>query len=150
MAITGINRTTDANLRLATGGFKDTGTVKKTIVRLGFVPRYVKLVNADDRITWEWFDNMPAGTSLKTAANGDRTLDTGDVAITAGNIDSGGTASLWTVYNPSTWVVGTPAVVAAEQTDNSALNAANEVIAGFSIPAAVVTTSKQFYWQAWG
>jgi hypothetical protein len=149
MAITGTNRIANGVINHAQGSFLDTGTVKKSIVALGFVPKYVKLVNATDRTIYEWFDGMAAGTTLKTVAAGTVTLDTSDVALTAGAIDSG-TVDTWTVYTPSVNTVGTPAVPATEDTDNSRLNAAGEVIVGFSIPAAVVITNKQFYWVAQG
>jgi hypothetical protein len=51
------------------------------IITLGFLPTLFRLVNYTDRITYEWRSPMPAGTSVKTAADGVRTLNTADVAI---------------------------------------------------------------------
>lgn len=47
----------------------------------GFKPRYVCLENATDRIKYEWYEGMAAGTTIKTVAAGTRTLDTADAAI---------------------------------------------------------------------
>jgi len=43
---------------------------------LGFVPRYVQIVNVTTRIMTEWFEPIASGTSLDTAADGVRTLNT--------------------------------------------------------------------------
>lgn len=48
---------------------------------LGFEPKYVRFVNATDRIEYEKFADMGATETLKTVAAGTRTLDTGDAAI---------------------------------------------------------------------
>lgn len=58
-----------------------------TEVDVGYRPRYVKWVNATDRVTVEWHEGMAANTCLKTAANGARTLETtnGGVTVTDGS-----------------------------------------------------------------
>lgn len=54
-------------------------------ITLGFTPRYFAWHNVTDRITYEWFEGMANGTTLKTVAAGTRTLDTGDAAISVSN-----------------------------------------------------------------
>jgi hypothetical protein len=66
--------------------FDDASTPGDVEIEVGFSPRYFAWINLTDRIKWEWFEGMAAGTTLKTAANGDATLDTGDVAI---SVDAG-------------------------------------------------------------
>lgn len=48
----------------------------------GFLPRYFAWHSTTGRISYEWFEGMAAGTTLKTVAAGTRTLDTADAAIT--------------------------------------------------------------------
>lgn len=142
MAITSSIKSSPTHKNEAYGAFIDTGTVKKSAVKLGFRPRYVKLVNATDRTVYEWFEGMASGTTLKTVAAGTKTLDTTDAAIAVAaegsSIDLGATAGAWTVYDQQN----------AADTDNSYLNAAGETILGFTIPAAVAIASKQFYFEA--
>ena len=133
MAITSGITHSPTHANRAVGSFIDTGTVKQSAFRLGFVPRYIKLVNATDRISYEWFEGMAAGYVLKTAAAGAATLETSG-GISTGELDTGA-ADAWTVYGPTT----------AAATDNSALNTAGERVEGFSVPAALVPTNKQFY-----
>jgi hypothetical protein len=141
MAITSSTKPSPTHQNQAYGAFIDTGTVKKSAVKLGFRPRYIKLVNATDRTTYEWHEGMASGTTIKTVAAGTRTLDTVDAAIAVAaegaSIDLG-VASGWTVYDQQN----------GADTDNSYLNAAGERIDGFTIPAAVAITSKQFYFEA--
>lgn len=146
MTITAQHRDVPQRARFASGAFIDTGTVKKSVIKLGFTPRKVTLVNATDRLTYEWYQGMAADTYIYTIANGTRTLEV-TAGITVSDLASG-TAGSWTVYEKSEGVVGTPAVAAAEETDCSRLNVANEVISGFNCPASILTTSKQFYWTA--
>ena len=141
MAITSSTKSSPTHKNVAYGAFIDTGTVKKSAVELGFRPRYIKLVNATDRTTYEWHEGMASGTTIKTVAAGTRTLDTGDAAIAVAaegaHIDLGA-VDTWTVYEQQS----------ASDTDNSRLNTASEQILGFTIPAAVAITSKQFYFEA--
>lgn len=52
---------------VATGTY--TGTGAAINVQIGFVPAYIRIINITDRDeTYEWFDTMPAGTAVKTAA----------------------------------------------------------------------------------
>lgn len=142
MAITSSIKSSPTHKNSAYGAFLDNGTVKKSAVKLGFRPRYIRLINATDRTAYEWFEGMASGTTLKTVAAGTVTLDTGDAAIAVAaegaSIDLGSTASAWTVYDQQN----------AADTDNSYLNAAGETILGFTIPAAVAITNKQFYFEA--
>lgn len=57
---------------------------------LGFVPRYFKLVNLTDRITYEWYSGMAltGGAALKTIATGVRTLETAEGPV-FGNVAAG-------------------------------------------------------------
>ena len=60
----------------------DAGTPAAATITVGFTPRYFAWHSTTGRISYEWFTGMAAGTSLKTVANGTRTLDTTDAAIT--------------------------------------------------------------------
>lgn len=46
------------------------------VQQLGFVPKYIKLINVTDRIIVEWFEGMAQDTCIKTAAAGTVTLET--------------------------------------------------------------------------
>lgn len=148
MAITGTKRMGDSVRHFATGAFQDTGTIKKTAIHLGWTPRYVRFINATDRDQWEWFDGMVAGTTLKSVAGGTNSLETADLAINVGELNTG-TVDTWQLYDVTTYSVGVPGTAPAEDTDSSRLNLANEMIQGFSIPVANLEASKQYYWQAW-
>lgn len=146
MAITSALRTSGTQQNRAVGSFKDTGTVKKSVVKLGFLPRHVKLIDATNRISYEWYEGMAADSAIKQAANGDTTLETSD-GITVSALNTGA-VDTWTVYEPTLQTVGTPAVASATDTDMSRLNLAQEVIVGFNAPAAILTSSGQFYFIA--
>jgi hypothetical protein len=146
MAITSALRISGTQQNRAIGAFKDTGTVKKSVVKLGFVPRHVKLIDATNRISYEWYEGMAADSAIKQAANGDTTLETSN-GITVGALNTG-TVDTWTVYEHTLQTVGTPSVASAEDTDMSRLNLAQEVITGFNAPAAILTSSGQFYFIA--
>jgi len=149
MAITGTKRMGDSVAQFATGSFQDTGTIKKTAIHLGWKPRYVRLINLTDRDEWEWFaDGTANGTTLKTVAAGTRTLDTADDMIYAVEKYNLGTVDTWQLYDQTTTSVGTPSVAAAEDTDPSRLNVANELFTGFYIPVGALEASKQYAWQA--
>lgn len=147
MAITGTKRMGDSVPHFASGSFQDTGTIKKTAIHLGWTPRYVRLINLTDRDQWEWFDGMAAGTTLKSVAAGANSLETSDLAINVGELDTG-TVDTWQLYDVTTYSVGVPGTAPAEDTDSSRLNTANEKVLGFSIPAAFLEASKQYAWQA--
>lgn len=66
----------------ATGTVAADGTI--LVVRLGFTPRTVKIINITDVIVWEKHHNMAASTTLKTVAAGTKTADT-TTAITIGD-----------------------------------------------------------------
>ena len=140
MAITSTQRNASAAPNFASGTFKDTGTVKKTILNLGFVPRYFKLIDtAGTELSFEVFAGMPANDGWKTANAGDLTYETSGMPEFIENFDST-TASTWTVYDAT----------AGSETDSSRLNLANEVFTGVSIPAALVPSSSAMYWFAIG
>ena len=76
MAKTSTNHNSPSVINFASGTFKDTGTVKKTILNLGFVPRYFKLIDtASTELVFEVFAGMPANDGFKTAAY-DQTFET--------------------------------------------------------------------------
>lgn len=142
MAITSALRLTPTHQNSAAGAFYDDGTVKKSAINLGFRPRYIKLVNATDRTVYEWFEGMASGTTLKAVATGVLTLDTVDAAIAVGAADtpiSLGAVDTWTVYDQTT---------VAKGTNTSRLNKVDEKVFGFTVPAAVAITLKQFYYEA--
>ena len=59
----------------------DAGTPAAATITPGFLPRYFAWHSTTGRISYEWFEGMASGTTLKTVANGTRTLDTADAAI---------------------------------------------------------------------
>ena len=139
MTITSKNHNTGPVTRFATGSFKDTGTVKKSILNLGFKPRYFKLWDVSStELVFEVTDGMTATNGFKTAA-ADQTLETSAMPSLIEGYDSGA-ADLWTVYETAL----------GADTDNSRLNLANEVFSGVSIPAALIATSVQAHWIAIG
>lgn len=146
MAITSALRTSGTQQNRAVGSFKDTGTVKKSVVKLGFLPRHVKLIDATNRISYEWYEGMAADSAIKQVAAGTTTLETSN-GITVSALNTGA-VDTWTVYEPTLQTVGTPSVASATDTDMSRLNLANEVIVGFNAPAAILTSSSQFYFIA--
>lgn len=147
MAITSKQKINGGDVQnFASGAFIDTGTVKKSVFRLGFVPKYVKLVNATDRTIYEWFDGMAADSAIKAVAAGTLTLDTSN-GITVGAIACLASAPV-TIYENEVSTVGVPGTDPVAKTDNSRVNTVNETVVGFSIPAAVAITNKQFYYIA--
>ena len=78
----------------------------KTIT-IGFNPRKVRVLNATDRIEYEWQSGMAATYTLKIAADGTRTLDSGTIisvdATNAALTDSDG--NLKPSQPKATWVV---------------------------------------------
>lgn len=132
MAITSAINISPTHKNTAIGTFKDTGTVKKTAVNLGFTPRYVKLIDLTNNDTYEWFEGMAADSAFKSVDAGDQSLVTSN-GITVGSLDTG-TVNTWTVYE----------ITEGSATDTSHLNAVNELVEGFNLPAAVVVSSGQF------
>ena len=87
MAITSSQENGDAIVHYASGSYLDSaGTPAAATITLGFTPRYFAWHSTTGRISYEWFDGMADGTTLKTVAAGTRTLDTTDVAI---DVDGG-------------------------------------------------------------
>ena len=138
MAITSANKIPGAAVQMASGKFLDTGTVKKSILALGFKPRYFKLWDVSGtELVYEVTDTMAAGFGFKTAA-ADQTFETSGQPELIENYDSGA-VNTWTVYESTEGAA----------TDNSRLNRAGEKFTGVSIPAAVIATSVQAHWIAW-
>src|SRR3990167_3782872 len=82
MAITSTQRNMEGIGREASGSFlDDAGTPAAANITLGFTLTYFAWHSTTVCISYEWFDGMADGTTLKTVANGTRTLDTADVAI---------------------------------------------------------------------
>ena len=139
MTITSSNHNPTDVARFASGSFKDTGTVLKSIINLGWKPRYFKLWDVSStELVFEVTDGMAAANGFKTAA-ADQTLETSAMPSLIEKYDSG-TVSTWTVYETQE----------AAATDNSRLNLANELFTGVSIPAALIATSVQAHWIAIG
>ena len=139
MTITNSNHNPTDVARFASGSFKDTGTVKKSILNLGWKPRYFKLWDVSStELVFEVTDGMAATHGFKTAA-ADQTLETSAMPSLIEGYDSGA-VDTWTVYDTQK----------AAATDNSRLNLANEKFSGVSIPAALIATSVQAHWVAFG
>lgn len=99
----------------------DAGSPAAKAITVGFLPRKVRWINATDRITWEWQYGMANGTTLKQAANGDRTLDTGDAAISVAQ-DTAQSSYITSAYKPvlekGTYVVTIAAAVITQNKQN--------------------------------
>lgn len=54
----------------------DAAAAAAATVSLGFTPRYIRISNLTDRITYEWFEGMTNPGALKQAAAGTGTLET--------------------------------------------------------------------------
>ena len=77
MAITSSVTAAVENTKLTTlSHFDDAGSPVAASYRVGFVPRYVKVENATDRILNEWYEGMTSGHAVRTVAAGTRTLET--------------------------------------------------------------------------
>lgn len=120
---------------------------------LNFTVRYFQLVNLTQRITYEWYEGMANGTTLKTVAAGTRTLDTADVAISvdAGSGDqdgSGGTPDTTNAgVDNNTAYPGPSTVVNSTATAIPGIEPSGQV----SISAtAAGAASDQFTWVAQG
>lgn len=75
-------------LGFSSGSFTSDNTA--TTVTLGFVPRWVKVVNTTDVIVWEKIEGMAAANSIKTVTAGTTTVDTGSAIL----INTDGTITL--------------------------------------------------------
>lgn len=67
----------------ASGSFTSDNTA--TIVKLGFKPRWIKVVNSTDVIVWEKLEGMAAANSIKTVTAGTTTIDTGSAIVDNGD-----------------------------------------------------------------
>lgn len=85
-----VSATSQANgiSNFASGSFTSDNT--DTVVTIGFVPRWVKVVNTTDTIIWEKIEGMAAANSIKTVTAGTTTIDTGSAIV----INSDGTMTL--------------------------------------------------------
>lgn len=62
-------------LRMATIAYLDTGTVAAYTFTLGFIPRYVRLLNITGGVILEWVEGMTDAHGVKVKDNGDGTAD---------------------------------------------------------------------------
>lgn len=79
---------------------KSTDTAAAQSYKLGYQPAFVQVVNADDRITLEWYVGMASDHAVKTVAAGTRTLET-----SAGIKVSGDTITFTDVQNKQFYVL---------------------------------------------
>jgi hypothetical protein len=66
--------------------FDDAGSPAAASYDVGFVPRYIRVENATDRICNEWFTDMTSGHAVRTVAAGTRTLETSGGPTVAGDV----------------------------------------------------------------
>ena len=124
MTITATQVANEPPVQHASGAYlDDASTPAAATITLGFRPYYFHWLNATDRIGYEWYNGMAAGTTHKSVAAGTRTLDTGDAAITVN------TSSVTVVHTALTQTVGGATV---------------------TIAAAAILQNKQNYWRAIG
>lgn len=109
---------------------------------IGFTPRYVKVINMTDAITWEYIEGMAATDSLKTAANGTLSVDTTTAILT--------NAASFTVtevaYGGNAAGDGTSGTVSIVE-ENPALTTVQLTLGGTS---ACNINTKLFVWMAVG
>lgn len=86
---------------IATGSF--TGAGAQVEVDVGFKPRYIKIVDETNVITWEKVEGMAAANSVKTVTAGTTTVDTGS-AILIDSDENGFTVSATLAANAATIV----------------------------------------------
>ncbi len=65
----------------ASGYYTGTGDAGVIPIKVGFTPRYVKIQNLTDRISYEWFQGMTNTNTIKTAVDGTQTLDTNSIIL---------------------------------------------------------------------
>lgn len=136
MTITNTQRSGTPPRNFTTGTFKDTGSVLKTILNLGFVPLYFKLFDtASTELSFELVSGMSGADGWKTANDGTLTFETSAMPELIEDYNSGA-VDTWTVYEAGD--------------TNGRMNLVNEVFTGVSIPAALVPSSSQMYWIAIG
>ena len=86
MAITSSTSSAANLLHFANGSHLDSGgSPADASIKLGFIPRFVQVVNETDRITFEWYEGIASEAGVKTAANGDRTLETSGLIGVSGD-----------------------------------------------------------------
>lgn len=83
-----------------------TGDGSANTLTLGFVPRYVKVINETDVLVWEKFGSQVAANSIKTVTAGTTTVDTtsaivintdGTVTVSSGAVGSADSA-FWVAF----------------------------------------------------
>lgn len=67
----------------ASGSFTGDGT--NTTITLGFKPRWFKIYNITDVVSYEKFEGMVAANSIKVVAAGTMTNDVSNITIDAAN-----------------------------------------------------------------
>jgi hypothetical protein len=113
----------DGSVKRAQGSFSGTYTAADFTLNVGFIPKYVMILNVTDRVKVEWWEGMNFGDYIKTAANGDTTLET-DNAIEVDNVGTGdqdGAGSGTSTSIPGTKPTGSifcDVSVAGSMTDN--------------------------------
>lgn len=142
-----------ANIHSAQGRYlDDAATPALAVIEVGFKPRYFVWENLTDRIKWEWYEGMAAGTTIKTVAAGTRTLDTADVAISPAADSGSQDGSQGTVDATNAGVrnnvayPGPSTIVNSTATDLPGTKGGGNV----TIAAAVILQSKQYNWVAVG
>ena len=66
---------TESQVRnVAVGRYLATGTAVAFDITTGFKPRYVRVVNVDDRTMMEWYEGMTDAHAIQTAADNARTI----------------------------------------------------------------------------
>ena len=84
MAITSTHNSAAAKTNFANGTHLDSAGTDAASIKLGFDPRYIRVENETDRISFEWFEGMETANGVKTIAAGTRTLETSGL-ITVSN-----------------------------------------------------------------
>ncbi len=86
MAITSTQSKNPASVfNMALGRYLDTGTVAAFVLTVGFLPRYVKVVNTDAGIMMEWFEGMTDDYGVLTGVDGARSLVSSDGITVSAN-----------------------------------------------------------------
>lgn len=68
---------------IASGIYTGDGVAGALTVGLGFTPRYVRVEDLTDGMTYEWFEGLPATNAILTTwSTGTKTLDTNGTILT--------------------------------------------------------------------
>ena len=96
MAITSTQSKNVASVfNMAVGRFINSSAEAAFTITLGFLPRYVKVINLDDDVQGEWFEGMAAASMFVRIQNGTGNLvTTNGITVTSAGFTLGADSSV--------------------------------------------------------